>query len=801
MFNYMNIEPSEFEEICHEILEKITNQNFRVFGKGQDGGIDIQSNENEKIIGQAKLYINSTPSVTVYNIKNEFNRIKYKEIEQYYLFIGRELSPESVQKIYDTFKNYMKSKENIYTIKEIDELLHKEEFQDIVRNHVKLWLSSTNVLELIANRNIFFDCDTLFYGIEKELELFVQTDIYNECKSILEEKRNLLILGAPGIGKTITSKMLALYFAQKGYIVRYTDARNLNELKSAISLDNDKKEFIFLDDCLGQSYLELHEQNENDLIRFIKYVHNNPNKMLLLNSRITVFQEATKRKFDLEKSIRNKSFYIQEINIEGLSRLEKARILYSHLQNKNVPEEYKKQIFYNEKYMKIIEDSSYSPRIIDYMTDENRYSKIEPNKYVDEILNAFAKSEYVWKDEFKYRIDKQDRIFLYTLYSISAYKVKENVLKQAFFKRLEIESVDTTMSIYEDTLKRLNESFIKIIVKDNVRYIAVVNPSVNDFLSNILNENLAEKEKMKDSIMVIEQCDSVIENKTDREMFIIEKLRNGEFLKLLTNKYNSINELYLAYIVECNMIDEIDIFDIISAIKDLQHGYEVFDKYIISSQIIRRLYVSPKYRYKIEEFLKDGYNIKYLLEGMSIEGQIELLRITYNINAEEIKNKDVVIKFMEKSLGEEIVYFPEEEIEMDVSFDDIVASEIEDLKIEYEYDERSLQLYDEKIFKEELFDRVVKGFKSAYTNYIEESISHIYNELPDFIFDELKWIDVESYIDEKDIKKLAQKYIDLVYDTPEQDYTYYKKYIYDGHLLMNSKDEENLRIHNIFNQR
>lgn len=706
-----------------------------------------------------------------------------------------------MQEIYDTFKNYMKSKENIYTIKEIDELLHKEEFQDIVRNHVKLWLSSANVLELIANRNIFFDCDILFYGIEKELELFVQTDIYNECKSILEEKRNLLILGAPGIGKTTTSKMLALYFAQKGYIVRYTDARNLNELKSAISLDHDKKEFIFLDDCLGQSYLELHEQNENDLIRFIKYVHNNPNKMLLLNSRITVFQEATKRKIDLEKSVRNKKFCIQEINIEDLSKLEKARILYSHLQNKNVPEEYKKQIFYNWKYMKIIEDSSYSPRIIDYMTDENRYSKIEPNKYVDEILNAFTKSEYVWEDEFKYRIDKQDRIFLYTLYSISAYKVKENVLKQAFFKRLEIESVDTTISIYEDTLKRLNESFIKIIVKDNVRYIAVVNPSVNDFLSNILNENLAEKEKMKDSIMVIEQCDSVIENKTDREMFIIEKLRNGEFLKLLTNKYNSINELYLAYIVECNMIDEIDIFDIISAIKDLQHGYEVFDKYIISSQIIRRLYVSPKYRYKIEEFLKDGYNIKYLLEGMSIEGQIELLRITYNINAEEIKNKDVVIKFMEKSLGEEIVYFPEEEIEMDVSFDDIVASEIEDLKIEYEYDERSLQLYDETIFKEELFDRVVKDFKSAYTIYIEESISRIYNELPDFIFDELKWIDVESFINEEDIRKLAQKYINLVYDTPEQDYTYYKKYIYDGHLLMNSKDEENLRIHNIFNQR
>ena len=156
------------------------------------------------------------------------------------------------------------------------------------------------------------------------------------------------------------------------------------------------------------------------------------------------------------------------------------------------------------------------------------------------------------------------------------------------------------------------------------------------------------------------------------------------------------------------------------------------------------------------------------------------------------------VRLKDTVTGEEIMYFPKEEIEMDVSFDDIVASEIEDLKIEYEYDERSLQLYDEIIFKEELFDRVVKSFKSAYTNYIEGLIDDIYNELPDFIFDELKWINVESYINEEDIKKLAKKYIYLVYDTPEQDYTYYKKYIYDGHLLINSKDKENLRIHNIY---
>ena len=802
MFNYTNIFPTEFEEICHEILEKITNQSFRVFSQGTDGGIDMQSNENEKIIGQAKLYINSTQSTTVYNIKKEFNRIRNKDIEQYYLFIGRELSPENVQKIYDEFSDYMKSKENIYTIKEIEELLQKDEFLDIIRNHVRLWLNSTNVLELVINRNIFFDNDILFYDIKKDLELFVQTEIYDVCKKILKEKRNLLILGEPGIGKTITSKMLALYFFQKGYTIRYADSQNLDKLKSGISMDYAKKEFILLDDCLGQSYLELHEQNENDLIRFIKYVQNNPNKIILLNSRITVFQEATKRKIDLEKSVNNKNFHIQEINMQNLSKLEKAQILYSYLKNKKIPEEYKKQIINNRKYMEIIKNPSYNPRIIDYMTDENRYSNIEPKKYADEIIKAFTKSEYVWEDEFKYRIAKQDRILLYTLYSISSYKVKDKILKQAFFKRLEIENIDTTISsIYEDTLKRLNESFIKIIMKDNIRYISVVNTSVNDFLKNKLNENYIKKEKLKKSIITIEQCERIIENDEDKEMFIREKIKNRDFFKLYTNKYNSINEVYLAYVSVLDMINYTDSCDIINGMKSLQGSYTVLDRYITNNEIVYYLHNHLEYKDVIEKFLEKGHNIIQLLKGMWwLDEQVDLFELISNINAEKITNKEDVIKFVEEKLKDEIRNFSEDIIEMNVGLDDIVGEEIEILKTDFEYDERISQMYDDNIFKKELFTKVTKSFKWACAKYIEQLTNNIICQLPDFIFYKLKAINVEDYINNDMIEKFATTYINLVYNTPDEDYTYYKIYIFDGHLLNDPKNEEDLEIHKIFSK-
>ncbi len=794
MYNFMNIEPAEFEQICKEILEKVTKQSFRVFGKGEDGGIDMQSNENEKIIGQAKLYINSRQEAVIGATKKELEKIKKHEVEQYYLFIGREMSPQNVQVIYDAFKKYMKTKENIYTLKEINELLEKEEFIDIVRNHTKLWMSSTNVLEMIHNRNIFFDCDVLFHDIQRDLSLFVETEAYHNFKKILEEKRNLLILGAPGIGKTTMCKMLTLYFAQKGYAIRYTDAQNLNELKKSISLDDNKKEFIFLDDCLGQSYLELHEKTENDFIRFIQYVKYNPHKILLLNSRVTVFQEATRRKYELEKSRQNQDFCIEVMDIKNISNLEKAKILNRHLQVKKVPEEYQAEIRKNENYRKIIEVPAYNPRMIDYMTDKNRYSLISPKNYVAEILKAFEKSEYVWEDEFKYRIDKQDRILLYTLYSISSHDVKENVLKQAFFKRMKWEQIDTTHCFYEDVLKRLNESFIKVIIVNEERFISAINPSVNDFLRHKLEENFSEKEKLLQSIVAIEQCDRLLKTKQEEKEFIKSLLQNGEFLKLLTNEYRSIEDLYLPYVVECEMVENVEIPNIIGEIEELQGHYLVMGNYLDKLDIIMKLYRFEKYHRIIENFFLDGTKLTYLMNNMDIDEKIQLLQLVFGTTKEEkISHKDSVVAFMEKELQAEIRYFSRDMLEGGIGFDDIVASVAQDLIVEFQYEEKNLQ---STKFKKELFQRVVKSFREVCTNYIDDMMANIYTEIPQYICDRIGWIDTESYINENMIEQLARKYIELVFDTPEQDYSFYKKYLFESYEK--NETQEEIEICNIF---
>ena len=124
------------------------------------------------------------------------------------------------------------------------------ENMDIVRKHYKLWLESTNVLSMIFNQSVFIDCESLLCDIEEDSRRFVETSCYNECIDILEKKRMLLLLGMPGAGKTVATKMLAIYYASKGYRIRYTTNRDISDIKNAISIQRDLLENILLDDCL-----------------------------------------------------------------------------------------------------------------------------------------------------------------------------------------------------------------------------------------------------------------------------------------------------------------------------------------------------------------------------------------------------------------------------------------------------------------------------------------------------------------------------------------------------------------------
>ena len=498
MFNYKNLCDYEFEILCKNIMQKKLGVPLQIFARGRDGGIDITDDTVSKnVVIQVKHYINSKYSDLISSLKKEVSKVAELKPKKYYVCCALELTPANKTEIFNLFAKYMEGSCNILSLNDIDEYLQDPENMDIVRKHYKLWLESANILEEIDSIDIFIDCETLLYNIKEEQREFVETLSYRQCIDVLERNRLLMILGMPGTGKTMTTKMLALYYAALGYRIIYTTNGDLQSIKKALSVDKESKEIILLDDCLGQYYFRMKDTQENELMSLIKYVLMHKNKKLIMNSRVTIFQHAKESYIELNSFIDTEKVRLQYIDMDSMTIEDKGRIFKNHLYFRNIQSDYYAQILKNNNYRWIVNHRNYTPRIIEYVTRQNVSNKIAADEYCDFIRRCLDNPTEIWRDEFNNRLKAEDRIFLTSLFSLTDIGVEDKVLRRVFNARISKRAdIDTTRNVWEAVLKRMEGTFVKIIENKGVRQIGVINPSVNDFLKNYLDENEPEVEEI-----------------------------------------------------------------------------------------------------------------------------------------------------------------------------------------------------------------------------------------------------------------------------------------------------------------
>lgn len=259
MFNYSNLNDVEFEELCRDILNKKYSMKLRTFARGRDKGIDLADSKRKiNTLAQVKHYVNSTVSNLIAALRNEISNVKRINPKEYFICTSLSLSAEKINEIYEMFSDYMNSKENIWAKQDIDSFLHEPENKNIVVKNFKLWIDNSGILQEITNNQIFVDCETLMSNISREKNLFVRTSMYDDAVKLLKENKVLMIMGNPGVGKTMLTKMLALKYAVDGYKVRFTtNVTNLTELKNSSSRNPKDKEIVLIDDCFGQAYFEM----------------------------------------------------------------------------------------------------------------------------------------------------------------------------------------------------------------------------------------------------------------------------------------------------------------------------------------------------------------------------------------------------------------------------------------------------------------------------------------------------------------------------------------------------------------
>ena len=563
MFNYSNLESYEFELLCRDIVQAKTGFELSCFAPGPDGGIDATNiykasfgDHVPRIVLQAKHYLKSAYPKLKKQAEELVKTLADVRWDSLFFMTSMSLTPQNVQELQEILHEAARDI-HIYTVQDIDDFLSSSNGSSILAKHFNLWLSSTNVLIELINNNTNLECEQLIASIKEKDGLFVETSSFQDALRIMADSGFVLLVGSPGVGKTTVSQMLALKYVEQGYKLVYTTDADITRVKNAINPDPNVKELIFLDDFLGQSYWKTPDALPKQIEALIGFCANRPHKKLLLNSRITILNDARSKSPDFDYFLCSKKESEYLIDLDKMSDYEKARILYSHLVKLNLEQPYLKNIVDKKAYKNIISHKNYNPRIIEYACHEARLQRILPDVFANHIIAQLDAPADVWASEFNQRLKLEDRILMNTLVSLTDTTVSGSTLQRAFEHRISsCDNHDSTINHFDECLERLTESMIKVSLAGHEPCYSTANPSVNDFLKNGIASNADEALAIVKNAIDIKQLERIFlftNNKRVKEM-IIELTFTDDIWRL--GSKGAICEGVLSIYSQHNHIDE-----------------------------------------------------------------------------------------------------------------------------------------------------------------------------------------------------------------------------------------------------
>jgi hypothetical protein len=508
-YNFNTLNDKDFEILVRDLLNEELELDFQSYKKGKDKGIDLyhEGPDRTNIIVQVKHWIRTPYSGLIRELeKNEKNKVLELSPDRYIFATSVALSLENKRKILSMFNPYIKSINDIYGFEDINKLISK--FPKIENKHYKLWFSSTNILQQIINNGSKQRSDFLYENIKRDISIYVFNSNYKIASRILSEQNFLVILGQPGIGKSLLAKVLTANLLSKGYsLVDIQDIENGNE-----TWVDGEKQIFFFDDFLGANYLQI-RNNDSQILNFLKRVKLNPEKKIILTSRTIILRQAQVNLQKLDDEVFDLSEH--EIMIEDYNKYDKAKILYNHLYFKELPIEFFDKIKKDRNYIKIIEHKNFNPRIIDFVTDKSKLSKseISPEEYLDFILSNLDKPDEIWRFPYEKQIDDYSRFILNSLLTLEISTGTE--LEHSFNERLSYEiknnHIPRPNNIFNQKIKELLGGFIQASRDEHEVKYSFFNPSIIDFLVGYLNDSSDEKWRVLNSLVYIQQFTHIFE--------------------------------------------------------------------------------------------------------------------------------------------------------------------------------------------------------------------------------------------------------------------------------------------------
>lgn len=503
-FDLGRLSDYDFEVVCRDLFEEALGLKLEILARGADGGIDLRhvAGDGGSVVIQCKHWIRSGRARLLAHMRGK-ERAKIVELRpaRYILATSVELTAAAKDTLLQDLAPYVHNTGDLYGAEQLNEELRKR--PALVQRHLRLWLSSTAVLQAVLNQDALIRSEDLLSELDDAAKTFVPTPAFDVARELLERESVCLLAGIPGIGKSTIAKMLARLQLEKGYqLVDVT--REISEIDK-LWLPETPQLFLY-DDFLGEIALNhyLGKNEDRRLLRVLRRIRKTPGKLLVLTTREYILREAKHRHEILDDGDLEPLTCDVELNAYSMGI--RANILYNHVYYSEISAAEKRKFAVSSLWHELLWHRNFSPRLVE---NTLRFAGRDGTEEVAEaVLLNFENPERIWARVIEQQLDASAVHLLEVLFTFGA-ATELDALHDAWRSyRVALNQPDDRRQ-FHDAVKVLDGSLIETLRRldltgfesDAAPVIATFhNPSVRDYLLSRVESKLVSLDELLGTI-------------------------------------------------------------------------------------------------------------------------------------------------------------------------------------------------------------------------------------------------------------------------------------------------------------
>jgi hypothetical protein len=490
----------DFEAVCKDLLEEELGLRLEIFASGADGGVDLRHLRpaGDSLIVQCKHWHRSGRAKLIEHIQSvEAKKVAKLKPQRYILATSVSLTKGAKDKLFEALKPYVKTPNDIYGKEEIDALLRKHD--QIVRRHLRLWLTSASVLNALLVKNVVTRSQELAREFENTLRTYAANPSHDRALEVLESRHVCVIAGIPGIGKTTLSQVLSAHYMTMGYeLVEISE-----DVDEANHLWNDEVAQVFYyDDFLGQTTLDekLGKNEDGRLLSLMKRVSNSSNKRFILTTREYILAQARQRYERLDRHPFDVHTCV--IDLEDYTYKARASILYNHVYCAPLPQGVKESFADPRVYRPIIGHRNFNPRIVAVTLADSGSLSGRRESLADDLIANLEDPHRIWDHIVTNQLSETDLKLLKIILSFMA-DIRLDDLQELWLECGEsLRDLRRALGVLDGTMLKSVEQYGKV-------HIGFHNPSVRDYLVNYVQSNTGEVASLIGLVKRFEQLEAL----------------------------------------------------------------------------------------------------------------------------------------------------------------------------------------------------------------------------------------------------------------------------------------------------